>query len=238
MKNNDDDLWEIELGEKPKSLVPHNAEPKIEILAGSAPMIYLSLEAYRDINYIIEAAGEDEIGWLGSVKILKDNVYCIDRIFLFEQEVSGAHCEFESKDLGKFCMDMLKKDRANKELLNRVFFWGHLHPGDMIEASSQDDEQMETLDNGKFFIRGIFTRGGQCMFTFYDYSMKIRVIDCPWGLYCGDDDDKRRKEIIEEVREKVKKRSYGSKEYKTKKKDDTKSIYGIHTGGEGFSWQD
>ncbi|MBI2633237.1 MAG: hypothetical protein HYW78_02485 [Parcubacteria group bacterium] len=192
MKNNDDDLWEIELGEKPKSLVPHNAEPKIEILAGSAPMIYLSLEAYRDINYIIEAAGEDEIGWLGSVKILKDNVYCIDRIFLFEQEVSGAHCEFESKDLGK-C---------------------------------------------KFFIRGIFTRGGQCMFTFYDYSMKIRVIDCPWGLYCGDDDDKRRKEIIEEVREKVKKRSYGSKEYKTKKKDDTKSIYGIHTGGEGFSWQD
>ncbi len=166
----------------------------------TTPTIALSLPAYIDTNHIIAAAGSDEIGWLGSVKKNGDT-YLIEQVFLFRQEVSGGHCEFDAASLGRFYAEMLKADPANKSLLNRILFWGHLHPGDMTEPSGQDDNQMDSFAHNPYFIRGIFTRGGKVVFTFFDYGNKLKIVDCPWELAVPDDD--RRATIAQEIREKV-----------------------------------
>jgi hypothetical protein len=193
-----------------KPLVPHEAEAKIEVMTEmQIPTILLSLEAYTDTHYIMEAAGNDEVGWLGTVQKLDGDRYLIGKVFLFNQQVSGAHCEFDQGSIGKFYTDMLKQDPANKSVLNSMLFWGHLHPGDMTEPSGQDDEQMELFAHNPFFIRGIFTRGGKCVFDFFDYTQKVKITDCPWLMHLGD--DTRRKTIADEIKAKVKNGSFHSK---------------------------
>lgn len=208
MKTNE--LYTGLIEEPVKPLVPHEATPQIEVLGEevTVPTILLSLEAYSDTHYIAESAGSDEVGWLGTVQKLDGDKYLIGKVFLFNQQVSGAHCEFDQKDIGKFYTDMLK-DPANKSILNSILFWGHLHPGDMTEPSGQDEEQMELFAHNPFFIRGIFTRGGKCVFTFFDYERKVKIVDCPWQLHLVDNE--RREAIAREIKEKVRNGSFFAK---------------------------
>ena len=187
-----------------KPLIPHKAAPQVEVLRKEtvAPTILLSLEAYTDTHYIMESCGDDEVGWLGTVQKLEDGRYLIGKVFLFHQQVSGAHCEFDQKDIGKFYHEMLQRDPANKSVLNSILFWGHLHPGNMTEPSGQDEEQMELFAHNPFFIRGIFTRGGKCVFTFFNYERNVKIVDCPWQLHLADNE--RRDAIAREIKEKVK----------------------------------
>lgn len=190
-----------------KPLAPHEAEPKVMVLGDdiTIPTLLLSLEAYCDTHYIIESSDSNEVGWLGTIQKLDNNQYLIGRVFLFNQEVSGTHCEFDQKNIGKFYSDMLK-NTANKALLNSILFWGHLHPGDMTEPSGQDEEQMDLFSHNPFFIRGIFTRRGKCVFTFFDFERKIKIVDCPWQLHLADNE--RREAIAHEIKEKVKTGSF------------------------------
>ncbi len=199
------------LEEEPvKPLFPHEAEPQIQSMVEVVtPTILLSLEAYTDTHYIMEAAGNDEVGWLGTVNKLDDGHYLIEKVFLFDQQVSGTHCEFDQASIGKFYTDMLQRDTANKKILNSLLFWGHLHPGDMTEPSGQDDDQMELFAHNPFFIRGIFTREGKCVFDFFDYTKNVKITDCPWQMHLGD--DKRRKAIAKEIKDKVKAGSFYEK---------------------------
>lgn len=194
--------------ESVKPLVPHEATSRVEVMGEEVqvPTILLSLEAYTDTHYIMEASGGDEVGWLGTVQKLDGDRYLIGKVFLFHQQVSGAHCEFDQKDIGRFYADMLKQDSANKLVLNSMLFWGHLHPGDMSEPSGQDEDQMELFAHNPFFIRGIFTRGGKCVFDFFDYERKVKIIDCPWLLHLADDN--RRKTIADEIKKKVRNGSF------------------------------
>ena len=197
-------------GDGIQPLTPHEASPVVERLGveESVPTILLSLEAYRDTHCIIAASGTDEIGWLGTVRLLGDERYLIERLFLFSQHVSGSHCEFDQTDVGTFWSDMLQADPANKAVLNSIRFWGHLHPGDMTSPSGQDEHQMELFAHNTYFIRGIFTRKGICKFDFFDYKRGVKIVDCPWSLYWGD--EKRQQEIDEEVAEKVRGASFHS----------------------------
>ncbi len=190
--------------EVPVPLVPHSAQTSIELLEDETPnpIILLSIEAYVDTYHIITAAGDNEVGWLGSVQQLGDDRYLIDKVFMFNQHVSGGHCEFDQTDMGKFYAEKLKQDRANKDLLSSILFWGHLHPGDMTWPSLQDEEQMQVFAHNTFFIRGIFTRGGKCVFTFFDYARGIKINDCPWQIHIQHN-TQRYAEIIGEIEQKV-----------------------------------
>ncbi|MCJ7804866.1 hypothetical protein MUP35_04015 [Patescibacteria group bacterium] len=184
---------------------PRQANPQIEILGECPnPTILLSFEAYRDTTLIIQENSSDEVSWLGSVREIQSQKYLIEKIFLFKQKVSGSSCEFDQSDIGKFYTEMLEKDRANRELLSSILFWGHLHPGGMTEPSTQDEDQMKVFSHNPFFIRGIFTRSGKCEFTFFDYVEKIKIVDCNWQLYI--EDENRRDEIALEIKEKVSKK--------------------------------
>jgi hypothetical protein len=172
--------------------------------ASEIPTILVSLEAYRDMNYILEESGREEIGWLGSVQETEDGEYLIDNVFLIKQTVSSAHCEFDQNSVSQFYVEMLKTDPANKELLNRILFWGHAHPGSWVGPSLQDEDQMELFAHNKYFIRGIFSRQGNCCFTFFDYERKVKFVDCPWQIQIPvNEDEARRKEISKDIKKKV-----------------------------------
>jgi hypothetical protein len=184
-------------------LTPHTPETKVERMGDSPiPSILLSIEAYRDIQYIMDESGREEIGWLGSVRETEDNKYLIEKVFLFKQTVSFGHCELDQNNVSQFYVDMLKENPANKPLLNSILFWGHVHPGDWVGPSRQDEDTMELFAHNKFFIRGIFSRSGHCSFTFFDYERKLKIVDCPWSVYIADD-DARKKKIAKEIKEKV-----------------------------------
>lgn len=183
--------------------VPHQAKPEVELLAErKIPTIFLSLPAYQDTYLIIKESGDEELGWLGTVKRLDDDAYLIERIFLFEQDVSASHCNFDQKDLGKFWLEMLKRDPANREMLNSILFWGHLHPDNMTEPSGQDEDQMEVFKHNQFFIRGIFTRGGEGRFTFFNYALGYKVTDCSWRIWA--ENEERQNVLAAEIQEKKK----------------------------------
>jgi hypothetical protein len=175
---------------------PHAATPTLETIA-DAPTILLSVNAYRETSYIIEACDDNEVGWLGTVKEIKDKTYLIENVFLFEQKVSSYFCEFDQKGLGRFYTKMIKG--GNKSLVSSILFWGHLHPGNMTDPSVQDDDQMDLFAHNTFFIRGIFTRLGKCVFTFFDYKRGLKIIDCPWNFYV-EEDEARCLEIQKEMK--------------------------------------
>jgi hypothetical protein len=201
------------------SLVPHKATPSLELIDGEGssqemPVIQVTMDAYRDTNYIIQEAGNEEVGWLGTVTWLEDeNVFQIDSVFLFHQDVGVAHTEIDPEDLARFYMDMLKANPDNKKLLKRLLFWGHLHPGDMTGPSGQDDEQMKEFAHNAFFIRGIFTRNGKSVYTLYDYERGIKIYDVPWELTYAGNSAERRDMIRREIRDKV--RGSGSRSAKS-----------------------
>lgn len=190
-------------------LVPHKATPELKLLLPQkAPTIMLSLDAYRDTTYIIKASGNDEVGWLGSVQELEENQYLISRVFLLRQDVSMGHCEFDQNDMIEFFRELLAKSPANKALVTSIRFWGHLHPGDMSTPSVQDDNQMRLLSNDNYFIRGIFTRTGKAVFTFFDYRNHVEINDCQWAFQITDNPE-REAEIKNEIKEKVRKLPIG-----------------------------
>lgn len=188
-----------------KPLIPHVAETKIERLGGSEiPLILVSVKALRDMNYIMQESGHEEISWLGSVKETESGEYLIEEVFLFKQTVSYAHTEIDQNSVSQFYIDMLKADPANKDMLNRILFWGHVHPGGWVGPSGQDESQMDLFAHNKYFIRGIFSRKGNCSFTFFDYERKLKIVDCPWQIDVQvAEDGMRRKEIAKEIKKKV-----------------------------------
>lgn len=183
-------------------LTPHKPTTEVERIGDHAiPNILVSLEAYRDMQYIMDESGREEISWLGSVKEVEGD-YLIEKIFLFKQEVSFGHTEIDQGNLAQFYGEMLKADPANKDVLNSILFWGHVHPGSSVSPSGQDEDQMELFAHNKYFIRGIFSRSGHCVFTFFDYVRGLKIIDCPWTIYIPGDEG-RKKEIAKDIKKKV-----------------------------------
>ncbi len=195
---------EDEEREPVKPMAPHDdAKAKIELFgwAPEAPTIVLSHDAYLDMQGIVQEAGNDEIGWMGTVEKIDATKYRIEKIFILEQEVSGSHCEFDTSAYGKLCYKLTNGGKDNRGIVEKMLFWGHLHPGDMTEPSGQDDEMLKEFKENNFFLRGIFTRGGKCVFTFVDYKKGFLVYDCPWEAEIVDSE--RQKRIRGEIQKKV-----------------------------------
>lgn len=192
------------LGE-PTPLAPHRARPTVQPLhpvrpAYAVPTVLLSYEAYCDTMHLIAAAGIRELAWLGAVKELPGKRYLIERIFLVRQRAGFEECTLDTMAIGQFYHEMLRKDRAHAQLLQRLRFWGHLHPLDTV-PSALDERQMRIFADRPWFIRGIFTRFGQGSFAFFDYRRGVKVVDCPWSIFV--EDSGRKQALAEEVREKV-----------------------------------
>lgn len=182
----------------------HDFQTKMEFLSneGQTPKVIIEMKAYLDMFYLVEAAGGDEVGWLGTIS--KDGeTYLIEEIFIFDQEVSSISTEIDPESVAEVATDLIKKGEVKK--VNSLKFWGHVHPGNSTTPSSQDEEQMSVFKDGNdYFLRGIFDRNGRAEFTLFDYVRGLRFNDVPWDIKLYEDDG-RKEEIKKLVSEKVKK---------------------------------
>jgi hypothetical protein len=114
--------------------------------------------------------------------------YLIDGVFMPGQSVHGSTSELTEDGLGEYFTDLAV---SNYEACERMFFWGHVHPGNSTSPSGQDEDQMKFFDHNDWFIRGIFGRSGRCEFTFFDYKNGVRWNDAPWAIYCPVSEERR-----------------------------------------------
>jgi hypothetical protein len=177
-------LWRAKTVIKP--LLPHNFETAVELLSRPLPTIFISREAYSRTSHLINLA-KDEIGWLGTV-IRSGQVFLIDEVFLFKQHSSASDCVITEEGIAELAQQILETRPDGVEVLNRLRFWGHLHPGDFTSPSSQDEQEMTMFASNvektdqSWMIRGIFSRGGKAQFTLYFYDLGLRINDVSWQI--------------------------------------------------------
>jgi hypothetical protein len=189
-----------------------NPETKIELSESDfiTPTVYLTHKCWIKIFNIIKAAGEYEVGFLGTVEQPDDYSYLVTDVYLFKQTVSAVECDFDASDLGSFYKEMLQT-RGGKSIVNKMLFWGHLHPHNETSPSMQDDTQMDLFKHNDYFIRGIFTQTGQADFDVYNYKRGVKILKCPWTLYIEED-----KEEYKMIKKEVDKKSKKQKTFITK----------------------
>lgn len=179
---------------------PHQFDPKqVAISQNSIPKVFIMPEAYADQLAIAQLSGSDEIGWLGSVRVISDYQFLIEQIFLIKQVVHGSTTEMTEDGLSDFFTDLAME---NPEICSKILFWGHVHPSNSTEPSSQDEDQMKLFAHNDWFLRGIFGRSGRAEFSLFDYKRGVIWKDIPWQIYVDINEDRKdmwKAEIAEKV---------------------------------------
>ena len=171
----------IKAAPTPGLFIPHKFETSLKVIGKNiTPKIYLTPEVYIDTFIIAKNSGEEETGWLGTVKELGNNRYLIDKLFLPKQAVHKTTCELSEEGLGELFTKLAEEDFESCE---RMHFWGHVHPTKSTDPSGQDNDQIQEF--GKFnswFIRGIFNFNMKAEFDFFDFEKKLYWKDVPWAV--------------------------------------------------------
>ena len=171
--------------------------------------LYFLQRAYDKMRLYVELC-EDEIGWLGYVDKLPDNAgYMVTDVFLLDQEVHGATTKISPTAIIDYYNSL--DDAGRDNFLKKCKIWGHSHVNMAPTPSGQDDDMGKELskDVEDFYIRLITNKRGEYNVTFYDKTIKAKVIADGIALY-NPDGIELRKQIQDEIKQKVKKKTYSS----------------------------
>lgn len=171
--------------------------------------LYFLKQAFDKMRLYVDLC-EDEIGWLGYVEKLKDEQgYVVTDVFLLDQEVHGTTTELSPDAIVKYYNEL--DDGGRENFLNKCKIWGHSHVNMSPSPSGQDDSQGLELskDADDFYIRLITNKKGEYNITFYDKTIKAKVMTDEVILY-NPEGIELRKQIQEEIKAKVKKKTYTS----------------------------
>jgi hypothetical protein len=104
--------------------------------------LYIDPTVMKRIMYYTQAA-DGEVSGLGT--LIKDDKgrYVVNKVFLLEQESSGADTELNSESISKLMTDMINKNEDPSTLK----FWWHSHANMGVFWSGQDDSCAETLSH-------------------------------------------------------------------------------------------
>lgn len=185
--------------------------------------LYFLKKAYDKMRLYVDLC-EDEIGWLGYVEKLPDEAgYVITDVFLVDQEVHSTTTELSPDAIVKYYNELNEEDR--QVFLEKCRLWGHSHVNMAPTPSGQDDSQGLALskDVDDFYIRLITNKRGEYNITFYDKKIKAKIMTDEIVLY-NPEGAELRKQIKEEIEQKVKKKTYESKWTPTSK-------YSSYNGG-------
>jgi hypothetical protein len=158
---------------------PHEFRTQL-ICQSFEPTILITPAAYADMVAIAGNSGTDEIGWLGTVKVLADHSYLIDGIYMPAQQVHYTTNDLTEDGLGEYFTELAE---TNFDACERMHFWGHVHPSNNTSPTQQDEDQMELFKHNEWFLRGIFGRNGRAEFTFFDFENGVRWNDCAWKIH-------------------------------------------------------
>lgn len=168
--------------------------------------LYFLKQAFDKMRLYVDLC-EDEIGWLGYVEKLKDEQgYVVTDVFLLDQEVHGTTTELSPDAIVKYYNEL--DDEGRENFLNKCKIWGHSHVNMSPSPSGQDDSQGLELskDADDFYIRLITNKKGEYNITFYDKTIKAKVMTDEVILY-NPEGIELRKQIQEEIKAKVKKKT-------------------------------
>jgi hypothetical protein len=208
-----------------------STKQSVKVLESCMPQILISSDAIIKMQLFIENCSE-EVGWLGTA-YLRDGVYYIEDVFLFEQEVHATTTEITPEGLSDFAMELLQQPDG-VEIWNNMKVWGHSHVNMGVTPSGQDDAQMVTFKEGghDWFIRLIANKKGDLKIDLYEYTNGLIYLDLPWEVVINENEDNIQAQIAileeqltllraeqselntigisEEMKVKVRKKTYGT----------------------------
>ena len=168
-------------------------------------IIYISMTAYRKLQYYVEEAKKlnSEVSGLGRIKTalyLGANVLVIDDIVILEQEGSAGFTEIDHKVISKFMVDVSKR----KENIADWKVWWHTHTHSTFWSKTDQDTIEEKF--GKTFVVAleVNNKDGSMIaridvFNPFRYTVEVKNVKLMY-----DEDPNLRRKIAEEVKEKVK----------------------------------
>lgn len=169
----------------------------VKLMDRFAPKISINLNAMNKMKEYVRQS-DLEIGWLGTSRRV-GNVFYIDDVFLFKQEVHATTTEITTEGLNEFAMDLLYEENG-VEIWNNMKVWGHSHVNMPTTPSGQDDKQIEVFaENAEdFFIRIIANKSGDFRIDLYDFTTGVIYEKLPYEINYGGDT-----EIIESLYRKI-----------------------------------
>lgn len=169
----------------------------VKLMERFAPKISINLNAMNKMKEYVRQS-DLEIGWLGTSRRV-GNVFYIDDVFLFRQEVHATTTEITTEGLNEFAMDLLYEENG-EEIWNNMKVWGHSHVNMPTTPSGQDDKQIEVFaENAEdFFIRIIANKSGDFRIDLYDFTTGVIYEKLPYEINYGADT-----EIIESLYRKI-----------------------------------
>lgn len=182
------------------SFTQHSFDTKVQNLR--TPTVLVAPQAMADM-WDLTDLHRDEIGWLGSVRILARSQFLIEEIFLVEQRAHSATTEISEDGLAKLAEDLLgNRGDEGLDIVNRIRFWGHSHVNMGLTPSSQDESMLRKLaeDTGDYFIAARTNKRGLMR---YDLLREdgLLITDIPWQVYAPA--DSRREHWQSEIKDKV-----------------------------------
>lgn len=169
----------------------------VKLMERFAPKISININAMNKMKEYVRQS-DLEIGWLGTSRRV-GNVFYIDDVFLFRQEVHATTTEITTEGLNEFAMELLYEENG-VEIWNNMKLWGHSHVNMPTSPSGQDDKQIEVFaENAEdFFIRIIANKSGDFRIDLYDFTTGVIYEKLPYDINYGADTD-----IIESLYKKI-----------------------------------
>ena len=136
-----------------------------------APTVYITTAAGRKMKAYIDQCSE-ELAWLCVVERISPEVFCIEDVMLFDQEVSAVTANICEKALNDFGSMLIQTGRM--DLFNKIRGWGHSHVNMAVSPSGTDEDTFKQFySTCEYFIRLIGNKRGE---------MRVDLVDCERGL--------------------------------------------------------
>lgn len=169
----------------------------VAVLEAFMPFVIISKIALAKMQLYVEGC-INEIGWLGTVIKNDENLFFIEDVFLFEQDVHSTTTEITPEGLTAFAEELLQQPNGI-ETWNNIRLWGHSHVNMGVTPSGQDNSQMETFSNGgiPWFLRIIANKKGDISIDLYDFAQGITYSNLPWWEEFSDEEKALENQIKE-----------------------------------------
>ena len=194
------------------------------------PTIRISPLAYHKMYYLVKN-NDKEVGWLGYVDQVSNNIFLITDIIIHEQEVDSATTEIKPEAIAKLTEEMLAQP-GGVDKINKLRMWGHSHHSMGVGPSGQDEKQfIEFAKNDvDYFIRGILNNKGEMALAIAFFKQNIVINNLPWELDVPCGFAGLEASIVEEVMAKVKAKVH------TPFAHGGTGHYPMHFGGNDHDW--
>ena len=160
--------------------------------------LFIDPVAIKKIHYYAQAA-DGEVSGLGTLIKDSEGRYVVNKVFLLDQESSGADTELNPEAISKLMVDMIGKNEDPAQLK----FWWHSHANMGVFWSGTDDACAETLSHEFAFSLVVNkSREMKCRLDLYN-PFRI-TFDGIKVTELFPEDSSLKKECEKEVKEKVK----------------------------------